>query len=211
MAKRDVTVRGNTYFKEAWNMRGMTKWAREQLPSSVDTLVGTGMSGTLIVPRLAERLGLFWGVVRKPGVSSHAGSTTRYEGQMGRCWAFVDDFISSGDTLFRVLDEVEDEFHNPDPKLDPWKADWHTEFAGALCYSNWNTGWREGWRDLGMLVDRFYGERQTRLFRLQDRSVVPGGGRLQVVPSGAVPSTPSPAPGDYPSPAPVPCSPFPAL
>lgn len=185
-------------------MRGMTKWAREQLPSTVDTLVGTGMSGTLIVPRLAERLGLFWGVVRKPGVSSHAGSTTRYEGQMGRRWAFVDDFISSGDTMFRVLDEVEGEFANPDPGRYPWKAHWHTEFAGALCYSNWSGSYSTPFKGLWGLEAGFVGSRRDRILKIIDRSEGPGVGRLQAVPSEAVPSTPSPAPGESPSQAPVP-------
>lgn len=211
MAKKDVTVRGNTYFKEAWNMRGMTKWAREQLPSSVDTLVGTGMSGSLIVPRLAERLGLFWGVVRKPGVSSHAGSSTKYEGQMGRRWAFVDDFISSGDTLFRVLDEVEDEFQNPFPGQYPWKTNWHTEFAGALCYSNWNRPDSMPFKSLWSLKDRFFEVRRERILEIIDRSEGPGGGRLQAVPSRAVPSTPSPALGESPSPVRGPGSLFPVL
>lgn len=204
MAGKDVTVRGNTYFKEAWNMRGMTKWAREQLPSSVDTLVGTGMSGTLIVPRLAERLGLFWGVVRKPGVSSHAGSTTRYEGQMGRRWAFVDDFIASGDTLFRVLDEVEHEFQGTDPNRFPWKAYWRTEFAGALCYSDWSGPYSMPFNGLWSLGDRFFGGRRDRILEIIGRSEDPGVERLRAVLSGAVPSTPSPAPGESPSPVPVP-------
>lgn len=190
MAKKDVAVRGNSYFKEAWNMRGMAKWAREQLPSSVDTLVGTGMSGTLIVPRLAERLGLAWGVVRKPGVSSHAGSTTFYEGQMGRRWAFVDDFICSGDTLFRVLEEVHNEFLNTDPNRYPWKAYWGTQFIGALCYSNWNRDFPEIWRSLEDLECNFYGARRTRLLELTNRSGGPGDAQLRAGQSGAVPSTP---------------------
>lgn len=211
MAKKDVTVRGNSYFKEAWKMQGMAKWAREQLPSSVDTLVGTGMSGTLIVPRLAERLGLAWGVVRKPGVSSHAGSYTLYEGQMGRRWAFVDDFISSGDTLFRVLDSVEDEFSHDTPDRYPWKAYWPTEFAGALCYSDWATQYMRPWLGLQELAERFYNERRDRILRIIDRSTGPGGAQLQAEQSGAVPSTPSLALEEPPSQSPEPSILFPAL
>ena len=211
MAKKDVTVRGNTYFKEAWNMRGMAKWAREQLPSSVDTLVGTGMSGTLIVPRLAERLGLAWGVVRKPGVSSHAGSTTFYEGQMGRHWAFVDDFICSGDTLVRVIDVVEEEFHNYCPDRYPWKKSWRTDFAGALCYSNWGKPHGEVWKGVHYLSGRFYSDRRDRLVRLTAHSASLEAEQLRAAQSGAVISTPLPALGESPSPALVPCSPFPVL
>lgn len=66
-----------------------------------DTIVGTGLSGSLVVPALARKLGKHWAVVRKPGVSSHSGERV-CEGTLGERWLFVDDFVSSGATLERV-------------------------------------------------------------------------------------------------------------
>jgi orotate phosphoribosyltransferase len=65
-----------------------------------DTLVGTGMSGSLVVPYLAMRLKINWAVVRKNGESSHGNSEVG--GRIGRRWLFVDDFISTGRTHSRV-------------------------------------------------------------------------------------------------------------
>lgn len=138
--KKDVVVRGSSYLFDAWNMRGMAKWAKTVIPEDVDTMVGTGMSGALIVPRLASRLGLFWGVVRKPGVSSHGISD--YEGQMGRKWIIVDDFICSGETVIRIVKTVQEEF-----KATMYKAKWETEFAGFQGYSDWNKEYTQPFRD----------------------------------------------------------------
>lgn len=71
-----------------------------------DTMVGTGLSGALVVPRLAEALGKRWMVVRKPNDGSH--SAQRGEGMLGRRWVFVDDFISTGATYFRVCKTIGD-------------------------------------------------------------------------------------------------------
>ena len=65
-----------------------------------DTMVGTGLSGALVIPRIADALGVAWMVVRKDNDGSHA--STRGEGTLGRRWLFVDDFISSGATYKRV-------------------------------------------------------------------------------------------------------------
>lgn len=69
-----------------------------------DTIIGTGMSGCLVVPRLAADLGLHWAVVRKPDVKSH--SSKAVEGRVGKRWVFVDDFVSSGATYQRVRETV---------------------------------------------------------------------------------------------------------
>jgi adenine/guanine phosphoribosyltransferase-like PRPP-binding protein len=71
---------------------------------SFDTLVGTGLSGAVIVPRLAESLGVNWLLVRKRNDGSH--SPQPCEGYLGRRWLFVDDLIDSGETLNRCRDIV---------------------------------------------------------------------------------------------------------
>lgn len=69
-----------------------------------DTLVGTGFSGGLVVPALAQRLGVNFLLVRKPGDNSH--HTGRLVGKLGHRWIFVDDFVSSGETRARVQKAV---------------------------------------------------------------------------------------------------------
>lgn len=73
--------------------------------SPFDTLVGTGLSGALIVPALAARLGVAWAVIRKPEDTDNH-SWLRLEGRIGKRWIFVDDLIASGSTRERVQDEV---------------------------------------------------------------------------------------------------------
>lgn len=69
-----------------------------------DTMVGTGLSGALIVPTLARALDKYWLIVRKPDDHSHAGIPA--EGTLGERWIFVDDFIQSGKTRRRVIETV---------------------------------------------------------------------------------------------------------
>jgi hypothetical protein len=69
-----------------------------------DTLVGTGMSGAFVVPRLAEALGKEFLLIRKNGDSPHREYAA--EGVLGERWVFVDDFIVSGKTFDRVLEAV---------------------------------------------------------------------------------------------------------
>lgn len=72
-----------------------------------DTLVGTGLSGSLVVPRVAEALGLDWMIVRKSGDGSHSNQPA--EGSLGARWLFVDDCTDSGNTykrVYRVIEEL---------------------------------------------------------------------------------------------------------
>lgn len=68
-----------------------------------DTIVGTGLSGTLVVPYLGRAFGLHWAIVRK---SDGSHSSNMIEGEIGQSWLFVDDFICSGNTLIRVKEIV---------------------------------------------------------------------------------------------------------
>ena len=73
-----------------------------------DTLVGTGLSGALLVPRLAEAFGCHWLLVRKPKHEERSHAHEIAEGNLGRAWVFVDDFISGGATCRRVVEAVEE-------------------------------------------------------------------------------------------------------
>lgn len=88
-----------------------------------DTIIGTGLSGALVVPRLAEHLDVNWAVVRKDNDGSHSWS--KIEGAIGERWVFVDDFIETGDTISRVVRTVTKELH---------KAGCASEFVGAYLY-----------------------------------------------------------------------------
>lgn len=71
-----------------------------------DTLVGTGFSGSVVIPALAVRLGKNFVLIRKEEDGSHHGGG-RLIGALGERWIFVDDFISSGATKRRVGEKVE--------------------------------------------------------------------------------------------------------
>ncbi|MGW0245085.1 phosphoribosyltransferase [Nocardia goodfellowii] len=70
-----------------------------------DTMVGTGLSGALMIPTLARAMNVDFLLVRKPNDGSH--SSYKVEGRLGSKWLFVDDLIVSGDTFQRVYNEVE--------------------------------------------------------------------------------------------------------
>lgn len=71
-----------------------------------DTIVATGLSGTIFAGLLAQRLGKHLIIVRKADdASTH--SSNRIEGILGKRWLFVDDLISSGNTLRHVVKQVE--------------------------------------------------------------------------------------------------------
>lgn len=103
-----------------------------------DTMIGTGLSGALVVPLLARAFDKRFAIVRKPGDSRH--SSSRFEGEIGKRWIFVDDFISTGDTFDRVQNTVESieadykrAYANTAPANRP---NFRTFFVGSYLYSN---------------------------------------------------------------------------
>lgn len=114
--KREYLETYESYLRDAF---GDIKLMRDALlkrfdPDSFDTLVGTGLSGALVVPRLADMLGKHWAIVRKPydvrkphdGSTSH--SSNLVEGRIGHSWLFVDDQRASGRTERRVIEAISD-------------------------------------------------------------------------------------------------------
>lgn len=67
-----------------------------------DTIVGTGLSGTIFIARVAPGLGKKFAIVRKKDDQS-THSARRVEGEVGSRFIVADDFISSGNTLKHVL------------------------------------------------------------------------------------------------------------
>lgn len=66
-----------------------------------DSIVGRGLSGSLVIPHIARVLGKEWAIIRKPSESSHA--IAPFEGTIGEKWLFVDDFLSTGNTLRETI------------------------------------------------------------------------------------------------------------
>src|SRR5882672_9510743 len=77
-------------------IRNFREWM-EDGQAQFDTLIGTGFSGSILVPMLARELQLDYALVRKAGVTTHASN--QVEGVIGDRWLFVDDCIASGDTF----------------------------------------------------------------------------------------------------------------
>lgn len=87
----------------------------------IDTLVGTGVSGALVVPYIGRVLDVHWALVRKPTEGSH--SPHLVEGTIGECWVLVDDLVDTGATLKRVEEAI---------KLDLYG--WTSYCAGVIMY-----------------------------------------------------------------------------
>lgn len=90
-----------------------------------DTMVGIGLSGSLVVPLLARALDARWLILRKESESSHSAYPA--EGDLGARWLFVDDFIATGATLRGVHRTVEDICS---------RYEHESEFAGVYCYQH---------------------------------------------------------------------------
>ncbi|ASZ75497.1 phosphoribosyl transferase [Mycobacterium phage Kimona] len=93
-----------------------------------DTLVGTGLSGTIAVTTLARLLDKNYLVVRKPNDGTH--SSQKVEGKLGKKWVFVDDLIATGTTFARVWDAMH---------LVSEKWNFTSQYVGAFLYSD--GGW----------------------------------------------------------------------
>lgn len=88
-----------------------------------DTIVGTGLSGTIFTARVAPGLKKDFAIIRKDNDGSHSGN--RVEGVVGERWVFADDFVSTGATLRRVLKRMKEDY--PD-----------SEFVGVYQYEREN-------------------------------------------------------------------------
>lgn len=115
----------DTYMDEVHKPELLLSLANDFLEGvEFDTLVGTGLSGTIAVTDLARRLGKNYLVVRKPNDGTH--SHLPVEGKLGKRWLFVDDLVSTGSTFARVWDVLH--------KLCR-EREFETEFAGTFLYN----------------------------------------------------------------------------
>lgn len=124
--------------KDVWDSETDTWNEVKREPIKFDTLVGTGMSGALIVPNLARILKCNWFIVRKPSEKAHSSNIG--EGTLGQRWLFVDDLIDMGETFNRVAEAIDDLVKRH--KQMQWtytfrpREDINVEFAGAHLYNS---------------------------------------------------------------------------
>jgi len=91
-----------------------------------DTLVGTGLSGAIVIPQLAKSLRKKFLIVRKSTDNSHSWYPA--EGVLGSKWLFVDDLIASGNTLNNCVKAIDELLRN--------HFSWHTELTGVFLYGD---------------------------------------------------------------------------
>lgn len=126
-ADGDVLMAHAPYLESALaNLDAIVPYIKEGLThfEGCDTIVGRGLSGALTVPYIARALGLRWAIARKDGDGSH--SSECIEGTIGRRWVFVDDLISSGNTLTKTIISV---------NVTADEIGYETEFLGAITYA----------------------------------------------------------------------------
>lgn len=98
-----------------------------------DTMVGTGMSGSIVIPLLAKALGKNFLIIRKDGAGAHTDS---HVGRLGGRWIFVDDFVSSGSTRDRVVAKVND-IVSTENRYRYGPPQFATEWVGSYLYASY--------------------------------------------------------------------------
>lgn len=117
-----------SYFGIAFNQEILIEKSEKVLKDSlseIDCFVGTGLSGASVIPILAKHFNKKFVFVRKNEETSH--SFCKIAGILGRRWLFVDDFISTGDTFYRVYDAIIEASEN---------NNFPTVCVGAFLYEN---------------------------------------------------------------------------
>ena len=133
MAMTNITSLSG-YLERGFDPHRIHEQASELLEShDFDTVVATGVSGTIALPMVAFAHNVNMLVVRKSQENCH--SWLDCEGVLGSKWMFVDDFIHTGDTFRRVHDAV--------TRLAQ-KYERETEFVGAYLYAEFDGGTEAG-------------------------------------------------------------------
>jgi hypothetical protein len=107
----DITSLESVYFDKVfkYTVRELSDQMRDACHGvKYDTIVGTGLSGTVFVSKVHTALRKNVAIVRKKNDGSHSGN--KVEGAIGKRWVFVDDFMSSGRTFKRVAEIMFEEY-----------------------------------------------------------------------------------------------------
>lgn len=119
--------------------------------ANVNGLVGTGMSGSLVIPLLAQYMEVDYVLLRRENDSSHSDS--RWNGKMGDRLVIVDDFVESGKTLERLLRAIsKEQVYMSMGRL----YEFPVEVAGMLCYQDdaWRRNTGHGFWDQFTEIDQ---------------------------------------------------------
>lgn len=136
-----------TYYMDTalFDLASVIDTAKEVLADvEFDTLVGTGFSGSIVIPALALAMEKKFVLIRKETDDSHHGKG-RLLGQLGHRWIFVDDFVSSGTTRKRVIEKIE---------FSAEVTSATTKMVGQYMYVNnseegpYFEAYRDSWNDL---------------------------------------------------------------
>ena len=133
-----------TYYMDAavFSLPEVIETAEEQLADvDFDTMVGTGFSGSIVIPSLALVMGKKFVLIRKETDDSHHGKG-RVVGELGNRWIFVDDFIGSGRTRKRVIQKIRDAVDEG----QLWGQSVTTEMVGQYTYEQRYSG-EQGFMD----------------------------------------------------------------
>jgi len=139
-----------TYYMDhaVFNLAEVIEAAQENLADvDFDTLVGTGFSGSIVIPALALAMGKNFVLIRKETDDSHHGKG-RLVGKLGERWIFVDDFVSSGRTRKRVIQKVQE----AKDSIRPWESH-DSVMVGQYMYVQRYDGksqfecFQPGWQD----------------------------------------------------------------
>lgn len=94
-----------------------------------DTIVCIGTSGLLVAPIVAYELGVNLIVIRKESDEYNSHAQDNIEGVVGTRLLFIDDFISTGNTLKYVIEKLKEYIKNSDNNTN-------RKFVGFALYSN---------------------------------------------------------------------------
>src|SRR6266404_718779 len=134
----DILHRPNGYFDELFTQPAevLSYAVAELTGKDFDTIVGSGLSGTVAATLIAHQMGKNLVVVRKATENSH--SSNLIEGKLGKRWIFIDDFIASGATLSRCKDAV---------RATALGYAFDTQYVGAYLYARRSNTYAPAWED----------------------------------------------------------------
>lgn len=131
-----MAARNHSYFNPAFHhgrVFEMIEFLREGEASGAiphyDTIAARGMSGAAVAPILAYALNKKLALVRKPEAHSH--DSRSFVGDIGDRWIFVDDFISSGETIRQTARALNDAVDHHSGLMGDEED---LEFIGAFLY-----------------------------------------------------------------------------
>lgn len=101
----------SNYFSEAFDedsVKSFARYIKEHVQESFTGILGTGLSGSLMVVQLYRLLKVSPYIMRKDSENSHGGTLEPDYPYNQQRVLFIDDFVSSGATLKRVNNKLQE-------------------------------------------------------------------------------------------------------